>query len=40
MRGENKQVDDLVELLFSKLPISPPLYPEGELSDEPDEVKD
>lgn len=35
---KNRQVDDLIELLISKLPVSPPLYPEGELSDEPDDV--
>lgn len=36
IKGE--QVDVLTELLLAKMPLSPPLYPEGELTDEPDNV--
>ncbi|MFV0253770.1 MAG: GTPase Era [Beutenbergiaceae bacterium] len=32
------QLDDLIDVLLSKLPVSPPLYPAGELTDEPDQV--
>ena len=35
-RGE--QVDVLMGVLFSHLPPSPPLYPDGDLTDEPDAV--
>ena len=35
---KNRQVCDLVDLVLAKLPVSPPMYPEGELSDEPDDV--
>lgn len=30
------QVTELAELLISHMPVSPPLYPEGELTDEPE----
>lgn len=33
---EGQQVDLLADLLFSRLPEGPPLYPEGELTDEPE----
>src|SRR5699024_3568102 len=33
-----EQLDVLTDVLFSHLPPSPPLYPEGELTDEPDAV--
>lgn len=33
-----EQLDSLTDVLFSHLPPSPPLYPEGELTDEPDAV--
>jgi len=36
VRGE--QVDLLTELLLEQMPQSPPLYPEGELTDEPEAV--
>lgn len=36
VRGE--QVDLLTELLLEQMPQSPPLYPEGELTDEPEHV--
>jgi GTP-binding protein Era len=32
------QVDELANLLVSKLPEGPPLYPDGELTDEPEET--
>ena len=32
------QVDVLTEVLFGLLPLSPPLYPDGELTDEPENV--
>ena len=32
------QVDELVDVLVSHLPPGPPLYPEGELTDEPESV--
>lgn len=32
------QLDLLVQVLLGHLPVSPPLYPEGELTDEPDNV--
>ena len=32
------QVDKLVDLLVAQLPVGPPLYPAGELTDEPDVV--
>ncbi|WP_020574556.1 GTPase Era [Actinopolymorpha alba] len=32
------QIDLLTDLLVAKLPEGPPLYPEGELTDEPEEV--
>ncbi len=32
------QLDALVQVLLSHMPVSPPLYPEGELTDEPDQV--
>ncbi|MBV7363906.1 GTPase Era [Actinomycetaceae bacterium TAE3-ERU4] len=32
------QVDDLVSVILEHLPLSPPLYPEGELTDEPERV--
>ena len=35
---EGTQVDLLTELLVAKLPPGPPLYPEGDLTDEPEEV--
>jgi GTPase len=34
---EGSQVDLLADLLVSRLPEGPPLYPEGEVSDEPEE---
>ena len=36
MRGE--QVDVLADLLIARLPEGPPLYPDGELTDEPEAV--
>jgi len=33
-----EQVDVLTELLLEQMPLSPPLYPEGELTDEPETV--
>ncbi|GHD86683.1 GTPase Era [Kocuria marina] len=30
------QVDEIAELLVSLMPVSPPLYPEGDLTDEPE----
>ncbi|MHB1063901.1 MAG: GTPase Era [Georgenia sp.] len=36
VKGE--QVDVLTDLLLAKMPVSPPLYPAGELTDEPDNV--
>jgi GTP-binding protein Era len=35
---DNFQTDLLVELLLAHLPAGPPLYPEGELTDEPERV--
>ena len=35
---EAYQVDVVAEVLCSFLPVSPPLYPEGELTDEPEQV--
>ncbi|GMA30958.1 GTPase Era [Litorihabitans aurantiacus] len=35
---EDYQVDVVADVLCSHLPVSPPLYPEGELTDEPDRV--
>lgn len=35
---EDMQVQELSELVLSKMPQSPPLYPENELTDESDEV--
>ncbi len=32
------QLDVLADVLFSHLPVGPPLYPEGELTDEPERV--
>lgn len=32
------QVEKLVDLLGERMPLSPPLYPEGELSDEPENI--
>jgi GTP-binding protein Era len=32
------QVDVLTDVLFARLPLSPPLYPDGELTDEPENV--
>jgi GTP-binding protein Era len=32
------QVDVLADVLFGHLPVGPPLYPEGELTDEPERV--
>lgn len=32
------QVDRLAEVLLGHLPVSPPLYPDGELTDEPEQV--
>lgn len=37
VRGE-VQVDTVVEVLTTYLPQSPPLYPDGEITDEPDDV--
>ncbi|WP_221934842.1 GTPase Era [Georgenia yuyongxinii] len=36
VRGE--QVDLLTDLLMARMPLSPPLYPHGELTDEPENV--
>ncbi|GAA1642160.1 GTPase Era [Georgenia ruanii] len=36
VRGE--QVDVLTDLLLARMPLSPPLYPSGELTDEPENV--
>ena len=36
VRGD--QVDVLTDLLTARMPLSPPLYPSGELSDEPEQV--
>ncbi len=36
VRGE--QVDVLTDLLLARMPLSPPLYPQGELTDEPENV--
>lgn len=30
------QVEELAELLISRMPVSPPLYPDGDLTDEPE----
>lgn len=30
------QLEELAELLISRMPVSPPLYPDGELTDEPE----
>ena len=35
---EDYQVDTVSDVLCSHLPVSPPLYPEGELTDEPENV--
>ncbi len=35
---EDYQVDVVSDVLCSHLPVSPPLYPEGELTDEPDRI--
>ncbi len=35
---ESYQVDVVSDVLCSLLPVSPPLYPEGELTDEPEQV--
>jgi GTP-binding protein Era len=35
-RGE--QVDTLTDVLLAQMPLSPPLYPDGELTDEPENV--
>ncbi|WP_406019417.1 GTPase Era [Kocuria sp. KSNUG] len=34
--ADGYQVDELGELLVSLMPVSPPLYPEGDLTDEPE----
>lgn len=36
VRGE--QVDTLTDVLLDQMPLSPPLYPDGELTDEPEQV--
>lgn len=36
--AEGYQVDTVAEVLVAQLPVSPPLYPEGELTDEPEAV--
>ena len=33
-----RQVDDVLQVLAQRLPVGPPLYPEGELTDEPEAV--
>jgi len=33
-----ERLDVLTDLLVARLPVSPPLYPEGELTDEPEQV--
>ncbi|PWD49485.1 GTPase Era [Serinibacter arcticus] len=35
---EGYQVDVVADVLVSHLPVSPPLYPEGELTDEPEQI--
>lgn len=35
---EGYQVDVVEQVLCSHLPVSPPLYPQGELTDEPEQV--
>ena len=35
---EDYQVDTVSDVLCSHLPVSPPLYPEGELTDEPENI--
>ena len=35
---EGYQVDELTEVLFGHLPAGPPLYPDGELTDEPERI--
>ncbi len=38
LRSVGYQVDLLADLLVARLPEGPPLYPDGDLTDEPEEI--